>query len=110
LSNSLVLDQVIEALHAPLGDLILRAWGFPAELSHIPSEHVDFQRDAPKADYADIVTVAMLQSYMGSDNAMGKVDYHQVKAFDRLGLDADIQHAESEDQNDEMEAAMALLN
>jgi HD-like signal output (HDOD) protein len=109
LSNSLILDQVIEELHAPLGDLILRTWGFPEELAHIPSQHVDFRRAAPKADYADIVTVAMLQSYMGSDHAMGQIDYHQVKAFDRLGLDADMQYAESEDLTDEMEAAMAFL-
>lgn len=109
LSNSLILDQVIEELHAPLGDYILRSWGFPDELSHIPTQHVDFQRNIPKADYADIVTVAMLQSYMGSENAMSNVDYHQVTAFERLGLDADMHYAESEDLSDEMEAAMAFL-
>lgn len=109
LSNSLILDQVIEELHAPLGDLILKTWGFPAELAHIPSQHADFARKIPKADYADIVTVAMLQSYMGSDSAMGQVNYHQVTAFERLGLDADMQYAESEDLSDEMEAAMLLL-
>ena len=109
LSNSLILDQVIEELHAPLGDFILRSWGFPDELSHIPTQHVDFQRNIPKADYADIVTVAMLQSYMGSENAMSNVDYHQVTAFERLGLDADMHYAESEDLSDEMEAAMAFL-
>lgn len=109
LSNSLILDQVIEELHAPLGDLILKTWSFPAELAHIPSQHTDFARKTPKADYADIVTVAMLQSYMGSDCAMGQVNYHQVAAFERLGLDADMQYAESEDLSDEMEAAMLLL-
>ncbi len=109
LSNSLVLDHVIEQLHAPLGDLILKTWGFPEELAHIPSQHMDFSRNLPKADYADIVTVAMLQSYMGSDHAMARVDYTKVTAFERLGLDSDMHYAESEDLTDEMEAAMALL-
>lgn len=109
LSNSLILDQVIEELHAPLGDLILKAWGFPEELAHIPSQHIDFARKLPKADYADIVTVAMLQSYMGSNNTMAQVDYRQVTAFERLGLDSDMHYAESEDLSDEMEAAMLLL-
>ncbi len=109
LSNSLVLDKVIEELHAPLGDMILKTWGFPEELMHIPTQHVDFGRRIPKADYADIVTVAMLQSYMGSDDTMAQVDYHQVTAFERLGLDPDMQYAESEDLTDEMEAAMLLL-
>ncbi len=110
LSNSLVLDQVIEELHAPLGDMILRVWGFPEELAHIPSQHMDFRRSLSKADYADIVTVAMLQSYMGTDHALSKVDYHEVTAFERLGLDADMQYADSEDLSEEMEAAMALLS
>src|SRR5690606_3869998 len=47
--------------------------------------------------------------YTGSDNALSNVDYHQVTAFERLGRDADMQYAESEDLSDEMEAAMAFL-
>ncbi|MGB3609072.1 MAG: HDOD domain-containing protein [Cellvibrio sp.] len=110
LSDSLTLDKVIESLHAPIGDMILKTWGFPEELAHIPSEHINFSRSAPKADYADIVTVAMLQSYVGTDTPMGQVDYHQVTAFERLQMDPDIQLAESEDLSAEMEAAMALLS
>lgn len=110
LSDSLTLDKVIESLHAPIGDMILKTWGFPEELAHIPSEHINFSRSAPKADYADIVTVAMLQSYVGTDTPMGQVDYHQVTAFERLQMDSDIQLAESEDLSAEMEAAMALLS
>lgn len=110
LSDSLTLDKAIESLHAPIGDMILKTWGFPEELAHIPSEHINFSRSAPKADYADIVTVAMLQSYVGTDTPMGQVDYHQVTAFERLQMDPDIQLAESEDLSAEMEAAMALLS
>ncbi|RYZ87336.1 MAG: HDOD domain-containing protein, partial [Moraxellaceae bacterium] len=72
LNDSLTLDHVIDELHAPLGDLILKTWGFPEELAHIPSQHIDFTRKIPKADYADIVTVAMFQSYAGSESAMAK--------------------------------------
>lgn len=109
LNDSLTLDKVIEELHSPIGDLILRTWGFPPELAHIPSQHMDFQRKIPKVDYADIVTVAMLQSYAGSNSPMAQVDCSKVTAFERLGLDPDIQISESEDLSDEMEAAMSLL-
>jgi hypothetical protein len=51
----------------------------------------------------------MLQSYLGTDSPMTKIDCTQVKAFERLGLDPDMQMAESEDLNAEMEAAMSLL-
>jgi HD-like signal output (HDOD) protein len=109
LKDSFTLDAVIDQLHAPIGDLILKTWGFPEELAHIPTQHIDFVRQSPKADYGDIVTVAMLQSYLGTDSPMTKIDCTQVKAFERLGLDPEMQMAESEDLNAEMEAAMSLL-
>ncbi len=109
LKDSFTLDAVIDELHAPLGDLILKTWGFPEELAHIPTQHIDFERIIPKADYGDIVTVAMLQSYLGTDSAMAKIDFTKVKAFERLGLDPDMQVSESEDLSADMEAAMSML-
>jgi HD-like signal output (HDOD) protein len=109
LKDSFTLDAVIDELHAPLGDLILKTWGFPEELAHIPTQHIDFTRSIPKADYADVVTVAMLQSYLGTDSAMTKIDFTKVKAFERLGLDPDMQVSESEDLSADMEAAMSML-
>lgn len=109
LKDSFTLDAVIDVLHAPLGDLILKTWGFPEELAHIPTQHIDFERSIPKPDYADVVTVAMLQSYLGSDSAMAKIDFTKVKAFERLGLDPDMQVSESEDLSADMEAAMSML-
>lgn len=109
LKDSFTLDAVIDELHGQIGDLILKTWGFPEEIAHIPSQHIDFNRQSAKADYGDIVTVAMLQSYLGTDSPMAKIDCTKVKAFERLGLDPDMQIAESEDLSDEMEAAMSLL-
>lgn len=109
LKDSFTLDAVVDELHAPLGDLILKTWGFPDELAHIPTQHIDFTRSIPKADYADVVTVAMLQSYLGSDSAMTQIDFTKVKAFERLGLDPDMQVSESEDLSADMEAAMSML-
>lgn len=109
LKDSITLDTVIDELHGPLGDLILKTWNFPNELAHIPTQHMDFDRDIPKADYADIVTVAMLQSHAGSQSSMAQVELSKVKSFGRLRLDPDIQFSESEDLSEEMEAAMALL-
>lgn len=109
LKDSFTLDAVIDELHGPIGDIILKTWGFPDELAHIPSQHIDFSRESPKADYGDIVTVAMLQSYLGTDSAMARIDCSKVKAFERLGLDPDMHVAESEDLSEEMEAAMSLL-
>ena len=109
LKDSITLDTVIQSLHPEIGGRILRHWDFPEELRHVPEQYLDFQRQAAGVDYADIVTVAVLQSYMGSEHPLAKVNYEQVSAFERLGLDPDMQFAEAEDLSDEMEAAMALL-
>jgi HD-like signal output (HDOD) protein len=109
LSDSMTLDRVIDELHPSIGDVILRTWGFPEEVAYIPSQHLDFQRKIPKADYADVVTVAVLQSYAGTNSPLGQVDCQKVTAFERLGLDPDIMVAESEDLSADMEAAMSLL-
>lgn len=110
LNDSLTLDNVINQLHAPLGDLILKAWGFPEELLHIPSQHMDFTRQIAKADYADIVTVAMLQSQLGQPHSnTAEIDLTEVTAFARLGLDPESLMNDSEDLSADIEAATALL-
>jgi|SRR5690554_197907 len=109
LKDSFTLDIVTEQLQGPIGDLILKSWDFSPELAHIPSQHMKFDRQIPQADYADIVTVAMLQSHLGSDSKLASIDYHQVAAFHRLGMDPDMQSAEAEDLSADMEAAMSLL-
>lgn len=109
LRDSITLDSVIDQIHAQIGDKILEKWDFPTELAKVPSLHVDFGRQADQADYADIVTVAMLQSYMEDKHPLAEVDYTAVTAFERLGLDPDMQHTEAEDLSEDMEAAMALL-
>lgn len=109
LKDGFTLDAVIKALHPALGNLILKKWDFPPELQNVPTAYLQFKRDIPQADYADIVTVAMLQSYMGTDTAMGNVDYTQVTSFERLGLVAE-EHINSTDISEEMEEAMKLLN
>ena len=108
MQNGITLDNVIEKIHPAVGVQILTAWEFPAELRKIPEEYVNFTREIPKADYGDIVTVAMLQSYAGSLETEN-IDLESVKAFGRLGIDPSIETAEAEDLTEDMEAAMAML-
>jgi len=106
--DSFTLDKVIEEVHPQLGVKILNAWEFPTELRNVPIDYLNFGRKIPAADYADLVTVAMLQNQASSSFKMD-VDYNQVKAFERLDLDPNIEAAEAENLSEEMEAALALL-
>ncbi|PIE43654.1 MAG: histidine kinase [Gammaproteobacteria bacterium] len=108
--NSIILDNVIDAIHPQIGARILEKWDFPTELKNVPVDYLDFERKGAKADYADIVLVANLQSLAGTDHPFTQLDWTKFSAFSRLGLDPEIDISEAEDLSDEMEAAMALLN
>lgn len=109
LRDSLTLDTVIEELHPSIGEKILQSWDFPDDLLNVPTQYSQFDRKVDQPDYADLVTVAMLQSYMGTDHPYAKLDYNTVTAFGRLGLDPDMQGAEIEDLSEDMAAAMQML-
>ena len=109
MQNGLTLDNIIERIHPAIGVQILTAWEFPTEIQKVPEQYIDLERDTPKADYADIVTVAMLQSYAGSKQTED-IDLNSVKAFGRLGIEPSIETAEAENLTEEMEAAMAMLS
>jgi len=109
LKNPTVLTQLIEQSHAEIGRKILQEWDFPELLQMIPEEHVNFARCPERADYADVVMVANLQSYIGTDNAFTQMDWTAISAFDRLGLSPEVNADESEDLSADMEAAMAFL-
>ena len=109
LSDSISLNHVIEQIHPIIGDKILRTWEFPEQIAMVPSQYLDFSRDSAKVDYVDIVQVATLQSYIGTEHPYTKLDWSQIPAFAKLGLDPSQDISEDEDLNAAMEAAMSML-
>lgn len=105
-----ILDRVIDKLHPQVGTAILKAWSFPPELVSVPEGCVDFGRRSEKADYVDVVTVAKLQSYAGSENALGGIDWNHVPAFARLGLATDVHVHDMEDIGGEIAEAKQLFS
>ncbi|MBO2928756.1 histidine kinase [Pseudomonas sp. 1D4] len=109
LADSISLNHVIERIHPIIGDRILKAWEFPAPIAQIPSQYLDFTRNSPKVDYVDIVQVATLQSYLGSEHPYTQLDWSQIPAFAKLGLDPQVDMQADEDLSAAMEAAMSML-
>jgi len=109
LADSISLNHVIEQIHPIIGDKILRTWDFPELIAMVPSQYLDFTRDSAKVDYVDIVQVATLQSYIGSEHPYTKLDWGQIPAFAKLGLDPNQNLNEDEDLSAAMEAAMSML-
>lgn len=108
--DSAMLDKVIDEIHPRLGAHILQKWGFPEELQQVPVQYLNFSREVPSADYADIVMIAGLQIAASGEPSAAGVDWNAISAFNRLGLDPNVNMSDEEDLNAEMEAAMALLN
>ncbi len=109
LADSISLNHVIEKIHPIIGDKILRTWEFPELIAMVPSQYLDFSRDSAKVDYVDIVQVATLQSYIGSEHPYTQLDWSQIPAFRKLGLDPSQNLNEDEDLSAAMEAAMSML-
>jgi HD-like signal output (HDOD) protein len=109
LRDSFTLESVISQAHPLIGARILTAWGFPAALRQVPTEYLDFTREIAKADYADLVTVGFLQSLEAKKMHYEDLDYSTVTAFDRLGLDWDIDNPDAEDLTEAMNSAMHML-
>ncbi|OEC33517.1 HD-like signal output (HDOD) domain, no enzymatic activity [Pseudomonas cuatrocienegasensis] len=109
LADSISLNHVIEQIHPIIGDRILRAWEFPELIAIVPSQYLDFQRDSAKVDYVDIVQVATLQSFLGSEHPYTQLDWSSIPAFSKLGLDPNVDMQADEDLSSAMEAAMNML-
>ncbi|MGI0115911.1 HDOD domain-containing protein [Zooshikella sp. RANM57] len=107
--DSISLSQVIEKVHPRLGTRILRAWDFPENIAVVPSQYTNFSRDSNSVDYVDIVMVANLQTLAGTEHPYTKLDWTQIKAFEKLGINPVDEEGEGEDLTAEMDAAMSLL-
>lgn len=109
LNDSFTLDKVIEQIHPAIGSLILKAWGFADNLANIPKDHLDFYAKKSQADYADLVTVAVLQCDFFKNTSISSLDFSRIPAFDRLGLDSNIDIGESRFLADDLEDTLDIL-
>ena len=88
LNDEQLLDNIIRKAHPSVGEAILKKWNFPEEMIIVASEHEDLTRDhAGNADYVDVIIVANLESYLGTQHPHAQVDLDTVPAFKKLGLE-----------------------
>lgn len=110
LENEALLDSLIEKLHPTVGKQIMQAWDFPQELIKVVSEYSDLKREGgPAIDYVDIVQVANLQSYLGTDHPLAKINWTEIPAFKKLGLDADVSIVDMEGVSESVQEMSQVL-
>ena len=87
LEDEAALDNIISKVHTTIGAEILKKWNFPDELVDVAAEHENLNRDSSNGpDYVDVVTVANLQSIIGSDHPLTKTDWANVPCFCQTGF------------------------
>jgi len=88
ISNEKYLGRILEKLHTGLGKAILKKWDFDPSLVAVAAEHEDLGRQPLDGipDYVDLVQVANIMAYEGTQHLLADVDRGQVGAFQRLGI------------------------
>ncbi|WP_331346872.1 HDOD domain-containing protein [Cellvibrio sp. UBA7661] len=109
LNDSITLDRIIENIHAPIGRLILSHWGFDEDILSIPEDHLKFYEVREKVAYADLITISVLQYDFFRDSRVSSLDFSKISAFDRLGLDCNIDIGASQSLALDVEAAEDVL-
>jgi HD-like signal output (HDOD) protein len=105
--NEPMLEELINALYPEIGALILKNWDFPEGIVNVPTEHNNYSRVGIEADYADVVMVARLQ--LGLDDIADE-KWAEISAFDRVGLDAEINITDIEDTAEDIESVKQALS
>ncbi|MGR6873290.1 HDOD domain-containing protein [Pseudomonas sp. HK3] len=102
LNDGFALDKLIEKLHPVIGSHILKAWRFPKDILNVPGQYLKFDREIEKADYADLVTVAVLQIHANTEHPYAKLDWSTIHAFERIGLSPSMDIAEAIELDDDI--------
>ena len=86
-SSPNALDHATTHLRSPIGGAIMVTWHFPEEFVQTALEAEEWLRNGrEEPDYCDLLIVAQLHSFVGSDRALTVPPLNEVPALTRLGL------------------------
>lgn len=110
LEDEEVLQRVVTKIHNLVGTTILDEWNFPQELIDVVSNHEDLNYDSgDKVDYVDIVTVANILSYIGTQHPLTKTEWTEIPAFKKLGLSPEESIATMEEAQEEVALVQGMF-
>jgi len=83
------LEHVLVELKSYIGGMLLQQWEFDQEYIDIAKQVNNWNRNIKKADYCDLVQIALMHSHLVGGPKIYGPDLHKLPAFKRLGLDKD---------------------
>jgi HD-like signal output (HDOD) protein len=85
------LSKMVTALGPTMGHQILEEWGFPESMVKVPANYQNLDYDGgSKADYVDIVLVALLQT-LPPEHPSTWVDWRKIPSFAKIGLEPNVE-------------------
>jgi HD-like signal output (HDOD) protein len=85
--NKQLLERVVRRLRADFSALTLRKWNFAAEFVEAAQDAEEWFRDKrPQVDYADLLLVAQLHSFVGTPHMADLPRIDAIPAFRKLAL------------------------
>lgn len=81
------LEHILSDMRGSVGGMILRGWEFMDDLVQVAEEAENWQRNpSEEPDYADLVNIAQLHSFIGTPRMYELPMLDQVPAFNKLAL------------------------
>jgi HD-like signal output (HDOD) protein len=104
------LFAAMQRLHTIIGPAVLDEWGFSRDMVAVAAEHENISqgRDG-EVDYVDVIIVANLHSYLGSEHRLAKINWDEVPAFARLGMTPEESFAAMEESKEEMSEMQGIF-
>jgi len=114
-SDENILDATVNSLKAEVGAIILTKWQFSQDFITVAKDAENWMRDSSAPDYADLVLVAKLHTFIGREHQEQNLpQLYSVPAFHKLGLDQDDPNkglsiiADANEQINEVRSLLAL--
>ncbi len=103
------LDTLLKNLNPIIGKQILETWNFSDSLVQVPEHYQQLDYDGgPMANYVDVVIVARLQA-LGQSDYDEQVDWTQIPAFRKVGLEPEVESIEIEGVQENIEEIQAVF-
>ena len=111
LVNPAAMQRIVDRLHPRIGKIVLQNWRFPQEFIDVVTEHENLEYDSnPGPDYVDVVIVANIHSYIGTENHRSKINWDYIPAFAKLGLTPKASIAALNEAQEEVAEIQQLLS
>ena len=105
-----LLIEIMGKVHTQVGKMILESWSFPKNIIDVAVQYIDqFRIGTATIDLADIVIIARLNVYRGTDHPCTLADWTQYPAFQKIGIHSHDELEKLDQINPDIESARNML-